>query len=314
MQSAERAKTLVQRLLAFARRQPLQAVPIDAGALIEGLADLFRSTLGPQASVTVEIGPDLPRAKADPHQLEMALLNLGVNARDALEGPGSITLSARRAKGSEAPQLPQGDYLRIGVADTGKGMDEATRARAIEPFFSTKGIGKGTGLGLSMAHGLASQLGGALTIASAPGAGTEVVIWLPETMEPPPPDAELAGPRPANAHAGLALLVDDEEHIRAITADMLSELGFKVHSAASAAAALRALDSGLAPDLLITDHLMPGMTGVELAYEIRNRHPALKVLVVSGFAEVAGIDPALPRLTKPFVQHELAAALAEMML
>jgi CheY-like chemotaxis protein len=229
-------------------------------------------------------------------------------------GVGQITAAAARAsvRPGAVEGLAPGVYVRLSIADTGMGMDEATRRRAIEPFFSTKGIGQGTGLGLSMAHGLARQLGGGLTIDSAPGAGAIVSIWLPESEAP----AE-CGDEPASAgkparQSGAVLLVDDEEYIRLVAADMLTELGFTVHEADSAQAALRALDEGLKPDLLITDHLMPGLTGVELARAARARLPATKILIVSGFAETEGLDPALPRLTKPFVQSELAAALAEL--
>jgi PAS domain S-box-containing protein len=313
-QSAERAKTLVHRLLAFARRQPLQATTIDVGQLLEGVSELLSSTAGPQVDVLLDIEPGLPRAKADPHQLEMAILNLGVNARDAMGGIGQITVTAAGAtlQPGQVEGLAPGVYVRLGIADTGQGMDEATRRRAIEPFFSTKGIGQGTGLGLSMAHGLAVQLGGGLTIDSAPGAGTTVTIWLPESLEPlatgsVPQDVCNPGRR-----SGAVLLVDDEEYIRAVAMDMLTELGFEVRAADCAEAALRALDDGLRPDLLITDHLMPGMTGVDLAAAVRARLPAVKTLIVSGFAETEGLDPALPRLTKPFLQSELAAALAEL--
>jgi CheY-like chemotaxis protein len=282
--------------------------------LLEGLADLLSSTAGPQVNLVLEIAPGLPLVKADPHQLEMALLNLAVNARDAMGGVGQITAAAARAsvRPGAVEGLAPGVYVRLSIADTGMGMDEATRRRAIEPFFSTKGIGQGTGLGLSMAHGLARQLGGGLTIDSAPGAGAIVSIWLPESEAP----AE-CGDEPASAgkparQSGAVLLVDDEEYIRLVAADMLTELGFTVHEADSAQAALRALDEGLKPDLLITDHLMPGLTGVELARAARARLPATKILIVSGFAETEGLDPALPRLTKPFVQSELAAALAEL--
>jgi PAS domain S-box-containing protein len=311
-QSAERAKTLVHRLLAFARRQPLQATPIDIGQLLEGVSDLLGSTAGPQVELVLNIEPGLPLAKADPHQLEMAILNLGVNARDAMDGIGQITVTAARAalQPGEVKGLAPGIYVRLSIADTGQGMDDATRLRAIEPFFSTKGIGQGTGLGLSMAHGLAVQLGGGLTIDSAPGAGTTVTIWLPETLEAPATAGEPPGIGKAERQSGAVLLVDDEEYIRAVAVDMLTELGFEVQAADSAEAALRALDQGLRPDLLITDHLMPGMTGVDLAAAVRARLPAVKTLIVSGFAETEGLDPALPRLTKPFLQSELAAALA----
>jgi PAS domain S-box-containing protein len=313
-QSAERATTLVHRLLAFARRQPLQSVAVDIGALIREMADLVAGTTGPQVTLLVEIADDLPSARADPHQLEMAILNLSVNARDAMDGVGRITISATRATvaAGQVAQLKPGTYVRISVADTGKGMDEATRARAVEPFFSTKGVGKGTGLGLSMAHGLASQLGGALTIVSAPGLGTEVSMWLPETPHPAQSSADGQRMPSATPRPGAALLVDDEEYIRLSTADMLTELGFSVHEAASAEAALLAIEAGLRPDILITDHLMPGMTGMELAHAVKVRLPAMRVLIVSGFAEGDGIDPSLPRLTKPFVQSDLANALSEL--
>jgi CheY-like chemotaxis protein/two-component sensor histidine kinase len=313
LQCADRAKTLVHRLLAFARRQPLQPMSVDIAALVDGLRELFASTTGPQVNVEIDIAPDLPPARADAHQLEMALLNLGVNARDAMDGVGQVRIAATHAEifAGQVAGLEPGRYIRLSVADTGKGMDEATRARAVEPFFSTKGVGRGTGLGLSMAHGLASQLGGALTIKSAPGEGTEIALWLPESHDEVPPEAK-APHEAAATRTGAALLVDDEEYVRVITADMLTDLGFKVHEASCAEDALAALDSGLAPDLLITDHLMPGMTGVELAHAVRARHPATKILIVSGFAEVEGIDPALPRLTKPFVQSELALAMAEL--
>ncbi len=301
----------MQRLLAFARRQPLQATSIDVGGLVAGLAELLGSTIGPSVAVTVAIDPDLPPAKADPHQLEMALINLGVNARDAMDGVGRIRIAAARAvvAAGDVPGLAPGVYVRLSMRDSGKGMDADTRARAVEPFFSTKGVGQGTGLGLSMAHGLASQLGGALTIESEPGEGTEVILWLPESLEPVAVDATVAAPDGRQGD-GTVLLVDDEEYIRAITGDMLAELGFKVHAAESAAAALAVLEAGLRPDVVMTDHLMPGMTGAELALTVRARWPKVKLLVISGFADVDGLDPSLPRLSKPFLQSDLAAALA----
>ncbi|WP_300972923.1 PAS domain-containing protein [Sphingomonas sp. LHG3406-1] len=313
VQSAERAKVLVQRLLAFARRQPLQPVAVDVRALVRNMADLLASTTGPQINVVVDAGDGLPPAKADQNQLEMALLNLAVNARDAMPDGGTlrISVSAEVALPESQAKLPQGRYVRVSVADTGVGMDEATLARAVEPFFSTKGIGKGTGLGLSMAHGLASQLGGALTISSKPRLGTNVELWLPQT-EASPEVPNMMKEAATAAGCGTALLVDDEEYVRLSTADMLSDLGYQVIEAASAEEALGMIENGAHPDLVITDHLMPGMTGTDLARALRRRRPDLPVLVVSGYAEVDGVAADLPRLAKPFRKSELAASLAEL--
>jgi PAS domain S-box-containing protein len=315
LQSAERAKTLVQRLLAFARRQPLQPSAVDIGNLVAGMADLVASTSGPQVKVVVDVPEELPAATADQNQLEMAILNLSVNARDAMPDGGTLTVSAacETVAAGHRAKLKPGDYVRLSVADTGTGMDEATLARAIEPFFSTKGIGKGTGLGLSMVHGLASQLGGSLAIASRPGLGTRIELWLPVSAQAAEA-AEQSGTAALEAKAiGTALLVDDEELVRATTADMLADLGYEVVEAASAEEALKALNGGLRIDLLVTDHLMPGMTGVDLARRVREQRPGTPVLIVSGYTEAEAIAPDLPRLTKPFRQTDVAASLAEVM-
>lgn len=313
IQSADRAKTLVQRLLAFARRQPLQPSAVDVGQLVEGMADLLASTTGPQVRIVVEVAPDLPPANADVNQLEMALLNLGVNARDAMIEGGTLRISAT----SENVRAQQGDlkpghYVRLSVADTGAGMDEATLARAVEPFFSTKGIGKGTGLGLLMAHGLVAQLGGALTIQSRRGIGTNVELWLPVSSHSVS-ETEMRVIPLSSGKRGLVLLVDDEDVVRASTADMLEDLGYRVQEAGSGEAALRLVTEGLAPDVLLSDHLMPGMSGVELARAVREKIPDLPVLIVSGYAEAEGIAPDLPRLTKPFRSAEMAASLDPLM-
>jgi PAS domain S-box-containing protein len=311
-ESAQRAKVLVQRLLAFARRQPLQAEVIDVGALIEGLRELLASTVGPRVALRIAVSGGALNARADANQLEMAVLNLAVNARDAIveEGVIEISVSSHSLAVGAVADLAPGPYVRLTVADDGHGMDEVTLARAVEPFFSTKGIGQGTGLGLSMAHGLACQLGGTLTIASQPGRGTQVNIWLPQSARGVSADRPVELARRALS-SGAVLLVDDEESIRLSTADMLSELGFIVHEADSAEAAIGAIDAGLAPDVLITDHLMSGMTGVELARRVRGDHPNTKIVIISGFADMEGIDPSLRRLTKPFVQSDLEAALRE---
>jgi PAS domain S-box-containing protein len=314
MQSAERAKTLVQRLLAFARRQPLQAVPVDVAALVSSMGGLVASTTGPQIKVVVEAADGLRPAMADPNQLEMALLNLAVNARDAMPNGGTLRISASNARveAGHPSALPAGRYVRLSIADTGSGMDEATLKRAVEPFFSTKGIGKGTGLGLSMVHGLASQLGGALTIHSRPGLGTNVELWLPETAAAP--ELRPAAPEPADLEGrrGTALLVDDEELVRISTADMLADLGYGVVEAASAEEAMRLIEQGKRFDVLVTDHLMPGMSGADLARTVRDVQPDVPVLLVSGYAESEGIAPDLPRLTKPFRKDELASSLAQL--
>jgi CheY-like chemotaxis protein len=242
----------------------------------------------------------------------MAILNLSVNARDAMTHGGTLRISASPewVKARHLLNLKQGWYVRISVADTGTGMDETVLARAIEPFFSTKGVGKGTGLGLSMVHGLATQLGGALSISSKPGLGTNVELWLPVSDTTTNTSQIAADSNEAGAATGIALLVDDEDTVRMSTADMLTELGFSVLEAGSAEQALRIVDSGQPFDLLITDHLMPGMTGVDLSHAIRARRPGTPVLIISGFAEAEGISPDLPRLTKPFRQAELAAIVA----
>jgi signal transduction histidine kinase len=231
LQSAERARTLVQRLLAFARRQPLQPSAVDVAEVVRGMADLVASTTGPQIRVAVEVEADLPAAMGDANQLEMAILNLAVNARDAMPQGGTLRISAVSetvALGQANAQVPPGRYICLSVADTGVGMDDATLARAIEPFFSTKGVGQGTGLGLSMVHGLAAQLGGALRIRSKAGLGTNVELWLPVTdmWHGVPFLRRWENDEPDTASArGTVLLVDDEDLVRATAADMLAELG-----------------------------------------------------------------------------------------
>jgi CheY-like chemotaxis protein len=242
----------------------------------------------------------------------MAVLNLSVNARDAMPDGGTLTISAgAETVGPGHPaKLRPGDYVRFSVADTGVGMDEETLARAIEPFFSTKGIGKGTGLGLSMAHGLASQLGGALNISSRPALGTRIDVWLPVSAEAAAQNSTAVSLRRPKA-SGVALLVDDEELVRLSTADMLGDLGFSVREARSGEEALRLIEDGLEIDVLITDHLMPGMTGVDLIRALRRRRPSAPALIISGFAETDSIAPDLLRLAKPFRQADLAATLAK---
>lgn len=310
-QSAERARVLVQRLLAFARRQPLQPGPVDIAGLIEGMNELVASTVGPRVNVAFDLDEDLPPAEADPNQLEMALLNLAVNARDAMPDGGALRIKAKLETVwlGDPSGLPVGRYLCISVADDGIGMDAATIARAVEPFFSTKGVGKGTGLGLSMVHGLASQLGGALTIKSQPASGTTIGLWLPESKSVVEQMPTTPIGTPARVTDQTVLLVDDEELVRASTADMLAELGYQVIEVESGEKALRLVEEGVHFDLLVTDHLMPGMTGIQLVGLVRSQLGDVPVLLVSGYAEQEGIGTDLPRLTKPFRKDELAATL-----
>jgi PAS domain S-box-containing protein len=309
MRSAERASTLVQRLLAFARRQPLQPAPVDMAALVDGMVPLLASTLGPKIALSVTKPEALPPAHADANQLEMALLNLAVNARDAMPEGGALEVRLGLGGAEEAPTpLAEGRYVRLAVRDTGSGMDAATLARAIEPFFSTKGVGRGTGLGLSMVHGLASQLGGTMGLSSRLGDGTEVELWLPVSGEAL---ARIEAPQRHEPHdgAGTVLLVDDEDIVRSTAAEMLRALGYQVQLADSAEAALAMLDKGLTPDLLVTDHLMPGMTGTELARTVQSRLGTLPTLIVSGYADVEGLGRDFAHLPKPFRQADLARAL-----
>jgi signal transduction histidine kinase/CheY-like chemotaxis protein len=313
MQSAERARTLVQRLLAFARRQPLQTQAVDIGTLVGDMADLVASTSGPRVKVEISVAEGLPAAKVDANQIEMAILNLAVNARDAMPDGGTLTISARPAviAAGERSALQPGCYVCLSIADTGIGMDKATLARAVEPFFSTKGIGRGTGLGLSMVHGLAGQLGGGLFISSEPGFGTCVELYVPAS-EDAAPHPVLPQPDEAQSPAGIVLLVEDEVLVRLSTADMLAELGYAVVEAASAEEALRLVDEGQHFDLVVTDHLMPGLTGTELVSALRNRGNDVPALLVSGYADVEGVARGIPRLVKPFRQTDLAEAIREL--
>jgi PAS domain S-box-containing protein len=307
--SAERAKVLVQRLLAFARRQPLQPSAVDIRGLVLSMAGLLESTLGPRIILELHLPEHLPCAKADPNQLEMALLNLVLNSRDAMSEGGTVRIDARCVTAARGTFLC--DFVELSVADTGIGMDEQTVARAVEPFFSTKGIGRGTGLGLSMVHGLQAQLGGELLVESKPGHGTTIKLRF-ETVEFPAAKANAPVEVSAHSGGGTVLLVDDEDLVRASTAEMLSDMGYLVLQESSAESALLRLSEGLGPAILVTDHLMPGMTGTELARAARKVLPQLPVLIISGYADLEGIADDLPRLTKPFRQAELESHIAAM--
>jgi len=313
-EAAERARLLVQRLLAFARRQPLRQAALDLGRLVADLRDLLATTLGPRIALSMQIADSLPLALGDANQLEMAILNIAVNARDAMPDGGSFTIHVDRqhVAGRHPAELKPGDYIRLCCTDTGVGMPDEVIARAIEPFFSTKGSGRGTGLGLSMVHGLAAQLGGGMLIDSRLGIGTSISLWLPVAEQQAQVEAAPAVEHAAGAHKGIALIVDDEPLVRASTGELLASLGYDVIEASGGPEALRLMEGGVTPDVVVTDHLMPNMTGQELARQLRARNPHLPILIISGYADLQEIALDLPRLAKPFTRNDLAETLARM--
>jgi nitrogen-specific signal transduction histidine kinase/CheY-like chemotaxis protein len=291
LQAADRAKTLIQRLLAFSRRQNLQPQAVDIENLLQGIRELLTGTLGPHIELSMQIEPGLPPASGDPNQLELALLNLAVNARDAMLGGGGLIVQACEEMITESKGLSPGRYVRIDVKDSGCGMDEETLSRAIEPFFTTKGVGQGTGLGLSMVHGLAAQLGGAFTLESQPRQGTTASLWLPATVGDVASTRDQGPTVLARTDAlGTILLVDDEALVRMGTCMMLTDAGYNVIDVASAEDALQVVRDGLRIDLLVTDFAMPGVNGAQLAATLRKNDPTLPVLMITGFASVTDAD------------------------
>lgn len=311
---AERGAALTSRMLSFARKQELRTENVDLRLLVADMTELLERSLGAMVTIETRFPERLALVETDPNQLETALLNLAVNARDAMNGTGHIVIEARETYLTEQEAgLPAGSYVCLTVTDTGEGMDEATLKRAMEPFFTTKGVGKGTGLGLSMVHGFAEQSRGRLTLESTPGQGTVASIWLPAlgiaaefkpraAQAPATPDA-LIGPL-------TVLAVDDDHLVLMNTADMLRDQDHQVLMARSAREALVLLKH-IRVDAVVTDHAMPQMTGLQLAEEIDRTYPGLPVVIASGYAEITS-DPnsRFVRLAKPFSQSELNRALA----
>ncbi|MGE5539528.1 MAG: ATP-binding protein [Gemmatimonas sp.] len=308
-QGAQRGASLTQRLLAFARRQELDIRPVDLVRLLHGMMDLLARSVGPRIEIKVTAPATLAPAMADANQVELAVLNLILNARDAMPGGGVVTVRLDGISAAGEDGIAAGRYARLTVIDSGCGMDAETLKRAIDPFFSTKELGKGTGLGLSMVHGLAVQLNGALRLSSEPGRGTVAELWLPAAVaeavtepEPPAQTAHATPTRPATI-----LVVDDDALVAMSTAGMLEDLGHRVIEVNSASSALAILREGEPVDLLVTDHAMPGMTGIELAKAARALRPNLPVLLATGYADLPkGAEIDLPRLSKPYQQEQLA--------
>jgi signal transduction histidine kinase/CheY-like chemotaxis protein len=315
LQGAERGAALTGRLLAFARRQDLKTEAVALSGLFSGMKDLLERSVGVSVGVVADFPPDLPPVFVDPNQLELAILNLAVNARDAMPFGGLLTIEAKPATVDAETEdgLRVGAYVRLRISDTGQGMDEPTLKRATEPFFTTKGVGKGTGLGLPMVQGLAAQSGGALRIESQPGLGTTVELWLRqaevavETVRRPaaqPAREQTAGPTLT------VLVVDDDTLVAMGSVAMLEDMGHAVLEAHGGPQALEEIARRPEIDVVLTDHAMPGMTGLELAGRIKETRPELPIVLATGYAELPnGEECDLPRLSKPFGPRELEVVL-----
>jgi PAS domain S-box-containing protein len=323
---AERAAVLTQRLLAFSRRQPLAPKPVDPNRLVTGMSELLHRTLGETVEVETVLAAGLWPVEVDANQLENAILNLAVNARDAMPEGGKLTIETAnthldRGYVAQNAEVIPGQYVAICVSDTGSGMDQDTVARAFEPFFTTKEVGKGTGLGLSQVYGFVKQSGGHLKIYSEPGDGTCVKIYLPRLLGARPEvEAIVEDAAPQGARDETVLVCEDDDDVRAYTVEVLRELGYRVIEAHDGPSALRLLErqEGLV-DLLFTDVVLPGgMTGAMLANEARALRPGLKVLFTTGYARSAivhqgRLDPGVELITKPFAYGDLAARVREIL-
>lgn len=322
MDGAMRAAALTQRLLAFSRQQPLAPAALDANELIGGMAELLSRALGEPVNVETRLAPGLWRARADARELENVILNLAVNARDAMQGSGTVMIETaneavdvERAKNFE---IEPGDYVRIAVADEGVGMTDEVKSRAFDPFFTTKAVGEGTGLGLSQVFGFVSQSGGHVAIDSAAGEGTTISLYLPRSLDEAKPvtAAAAGGPAPGGRADEIVLVVEDEERVRNYSVEALRELGYTVVHAGSGAEALAMIDAGQDVTLLFTDMVMPEMTGRELAEKARAKLPGIKLLYTTGYARDAasagGVHQSgMNYLAKPFGIDQLATRIRE---
>jgi CheY-like chemotaxis protein len=324
MTSSQRAAALTHRLLAFSRRQPLDPKPIEANKLVAGMEDLLRRTLGPSVSLEMVLAGGLWRTLCDPVQLESAVLNLSINARDAMPEGGKLTIETCNAHLDDAYAAAQrdvtpGQYVCICVTDTGSGMPPDVIARAFDPFFTTKPLGQGTGLGLSMVYGFTKQSEGHVRIYSEPGQGTTVKMYLPRYRGAAEDDAgETQLVEAPRAVAGEAVLVvDDEPVVRSLIVEVLEDLGYRALEAADGPTGLKILQSRVRIDLLITDVGLPGINGRQLADQARERRPELQVLFITGYAENATLahgflDPGMAMITKPFAVDTLAQKIRQM--
>ena len=325
MNGARRAAALTQRLLAFSRRQPLDPKPIDVNILVSGMSELLRRTFDETIAVETVRGADLWWVEADPNELEAAILNLAVNARDAMAQGGRLTIETTNAQIDEVDAAPltetlAGDYVAISVSDTGAGMDAETIAQAFEPFFTTKPVGKGTGLGLSQVYGFVRQSGGQVKIFSEIDVGTTVKVYLPrligsDAVAEPPEEK----PLPEAMNEETILVVEDDDDVRTYSVETLRELGYRVIEAHDGPSALRLLERQPHVDMLFTDIVLPaGMTGAQVAAGAREMWPGLKVLFTTGYARNSivhhgRLDKGVQLITKPFSFAELAAKVRDVL-
>ena len=320
--SAQRAAALTARLLAFSRRQSLDPRPTDVNALARSLEELLCRTIPETVSLRIVAADNLPLAVTDANQLENAILNLAINARDAMPDGGQLTVETSAVELDEAyaaakPDVTPGRYVMIAVSDTGVGMSPDLLAKVFDPFFTTKPIGQGTGLGLSMVYGFAQQSGGQVRVHSRPGEGTSVKLYLPATDAASPPDAQRVGTAAVEGRGQTVLLVEDDISVRLLVRDVLEELSYTTIEAGDAKEAVPILSSGARIDLMISDVGLPGMSGRQLAEVARTHRPELPILFVTGYAENAAIRAGflgtnMAMITKPFSLDDLAAKIGEM--
>ncbi len=321
---AERAAQLTRQLLAFARRQPLEPKVVNLSRLISDMADLLRRTLGESIEVETVVAGGLWNTIADPAQVESALLNLSLNARDAMASGGRLTVEITNAVldeayASEARDVTPGQYVMLAVTDTGEGMSEEVRVRVFEPFFTTKTEGRGTGLGLSMVYGFVKQSNGHIQIYSEPGHGTTVKIYLPRSRQLEAAPAPQPPPETALDHGRTILVVEDEDAVREAAIAMLDELGYRCLEAADAQSALAIVESGAKVDLVFTDVVMPGpLRTREFAQALKTLRPELPVLFTSGYTDNAIIhqgrlDEGVHLISKPYARADLARRLSQLL-
>jgi PAS domain S-box-containing protein len=311
--ASQRAASLTRQLLAFSRKQVIEPRLLDLNALVAESTGMLRPLIGEDIDVSTVFAPNLPSVRADPLHLEQVIVNLAVNARDAMPGGGKLLLETATLQRAESGATPAAECVSLRVTDTGSGMDEATRERIFEPFFTTKEKGKGTGLGLATAYGIVKQSGGDIRVTSERHVGTTFEILLPAVREPAAEEAPRRDGRMAPLPGATVLLAEDEDGLRALNARVLEALGYRVLAASNAADAPALLERQPAPpDLLVTDVVMPGASGRELARRLRDRHPGIRVLYVSGYAEDASVDDDA-FLQKPFTPERLSEKVAELL-